>query len=122
MVMDGKTFARIGAVAFVTLVIAATVIEMTRKGDRTESSAPMQQSINGQNQLNLELARCSGLGEAGPRDLSCIQAWADNRRRFFRQNLKPSVPAATDNPSTNDTAPANPPTHNQLAPTRLEVR
>jgi hypothetical protein len=39
--MDGKTLARIGAVVFVALAIAATAIEMNRPADRQDDPAPL---------------------------------------------------------------------------------
>ncbi|MFB4382287.1 putative entry exclusion protein TrbK-alt [Agrobacterium sp. LR_9] len=84
--MDGKILARIGAVGFVTFAITATAIELSRKDE-----PPLYRSLEaateaGVDPLKTELRRCQQIGEAGTRDPSCLQAWADNRDRF----LKPS--------------------------------
>ncbi len=41
-----------------------------------------------------EMARCQTLGEAGARDQGCLDAWAQNRRRFLRAGAHPTAPAA----------------------------
>ena len=81
--MDGKILARIGAIAFVTLAIVASAIEMNRKEDAPEVFAGAAKVQTGPDPLAAELGRCSGLGEAGPRDPSCLATWAVNRRRFL---------------------------------------
>jgi conjugative transfer region protein TrbK len=97
--MDGKTLARIGAIAFVTLAIVASAIEMNRKEDAAVVFAATAKFQPGTDPLAAELGRCSGLGEAGPRDPSCLLAWAANRRRFLggdsasAQTLPVSAPA-----------------------------
>ena len=70
--MDGKTLARIGAVVFVAIAVTATAIEMTRKGDRQNSPVTQAHSLPEQDPLGAELARCSGMGEAGARDRAFI--------------------------------------------------
>jgi conjugative transfer region protein TrbK len=84
--MDGKTLARIGAVVFVAVAITATAIEMTRHEVTPDSVATQARPVMARDPLNAELARCSGIGEAGGRDPSCLKAWADNRRRFLGQD------------------------------------
>ncbi|WP_084633057.1 putative entry exclusion protein TrbK-alt [Mesorhizobium sp. LSJC255A00] len=86
-----------------------------------------------QDLLAFELRRCSGIGEAGPRDPGCLKAWAESRRRFLRQRdsatapapvapttLFPNVPASGDRQEgegTDVTAPAM-----QVEPPRPEAR
>ena len=105
--MDGKTLARIGAVVFVAIAVTATAIEMTRKDDRQNSPVTQAHSLREQDPLGAELARCSGMGEAGARDPSCLKIWAENRRRFLGE------PAPTPAPTTPTTlfpsAPADEP-------------
>ena len=43
--MEGKTLARIGAVAFVAVAITVTVVEMTRKDDPAPTSTATTSSI-----------------------------------------------------------------------------
>ncbi len=45
-----------------------------------------------------EMARCQTLGEAGARDQACLDAWAQNRRRFLRAGAHPTAPAAASAP------------------------
>jgi conjugative transfer region protein TrbK len=100
--MDGKTLARIGAIAFVSLAIAASAIEMNRKEDAAVVFAATAKFQPGPDPLAAELGRCSGLGEAGPRDPSCLTAWAENRRRFLggesasAQTITPSAPTTDE--------------------------
>jgi conjugative transfer region protein TrbK len=81
--MDSKTFARIGAIALAAVAITAGVIDGTRKPDAPEVMAATPLITASDDPLGAELARCSGLGEAGERDTGCLAAWAQNRRRFL---------------------------------------
>ena len=92
--MDGKTLARIGAVVFVAIAVTATAIEMTRKGDRQNSPVAQAHSLPEQDPLGAELARCSGMGEAGARDPSRLKTWAENRRRFLGESAPTPTPIA----------------------------
>ena len=79
--MDMKMLARLGAVAFGTMAILATVIEFSR-----EENEPSPQSTapdTAADSLRGELVRCQLLGEAGIRDTACLHAWAESRRRFI---------------------------------------
>jgi conjugative transfer region protein TrbK len=106
--MDGKMFARLGAIAFVAVAITATAVEMTRK-----ESAPIDQSViqadaETADPLRAELIRCAGIGEAGPRDPSCLRAWAENRRRFLAPGSRPAerLPDPPQSPHPTATIPA----------------
>ena len=92
--MDGKTLARIGAVVFVAIAVTATAIEMTRKDDRQNSPATQARAVTERDPLGAELARCSGMGEAGARDPSCLKIWAENRRRFLGEPAPTPAPTA----------------------------
>ena len=88
--MDGKMLARVGAIVFIAAAVTATAIEMTRKED-----TPIYQSVDradaeSVDPLRAELIRCAGIGEAGPRDRSCLRAWAENRRRFLAPGARPA--------------------------------
>ena len=83
--MDGKTLARIGAIAFVALAIVATAIETTRHDDPVDDAATIARPVVERDPLAVELVRCGEIGEAGGRDPSCLRAWAENRRRFLGQ-------------------------------------
>jgi conjugative transfer region protein TrbK len=96
--MDSKLLARIAAVVFVAIAITATAIEMGRPrepAERWESSTPAPVVSD---PLRDELLRCQALGEGGPRDPSCLRAWAENRRRFLAPGSRPTerLPAASD--------------------------
>ena len=101
--MDGKTLARIGAIDFVALAIVAAVIDMNHPDNPQIGPAMPGRLIIDRDPLDAELARCSGLGEAGPRDPSCLKAWAENRRRFLGQ------PAASAQSPTPSDTPAHAP-------------
>lgn len=126
--MDGKILARVGAIGFVTFAITATAIELSSKDE-----APLYRNVAaaiepGADPLKTELRRCQLLGEAGPRDPACLQAWADNRDRFLKpsQGLQPpppppasspqdqlQTPPAARDPAVNESAPATGPHTNQ---------
>ena len=105
--MDGKTLARIGAVVFVAIAVTATAIEMTRRDDRQNSPATQARSVTERDPLGAELARCSGMGEAGARDPSCLKTWAENRRRFLGEPAP--TPALTTPTTLFPAAPADEP-------------
>lgn len=85
--MDGKTFARIGAVAFVAVAITATVIELTRNDEATEIRTVSRPSGGDPAPLRATLRHCRDMGEAAGRDASCLKAWAENRDRFLGATL-----------------------------------
>ena len=87
--MDGKMLARLGAVVFVAVAVAATALEMTRK-EEAPAAWPYGRSTQAQaDPLRDELIRCQSLGEAGPRDPGCLRAWAENRHRFLAPVARP---------------------------------
>lgn len=107
--MDGKMLARLGAVVFVGVAITATAIEMTRKPNAQDSAPTIARPAPERDPLDAELARCSGIGEAGSRDPSCLKAWGQARRRFLGQSAPVSSPAPVA-PTTlfpNASAPAS---------------
>jgi conjugative transfer region protein TrbK len=106
--MDGKMFARISAIVFSAVAVTATAIEMSRK-----ERAPIDQSVDQAgaetaDPLRAELIRCAGIGEAGPRDPSCLRAWAENRRRFLAPGSRPAerLPDPPQSPHPTATIPA----------------
>ncbi|MFT3986617.1 putative entry exclusion protein TrbK-alt [Aestuariivirga sp.] len=119
--MDGKTLARIGAIGFVTFAITATAIELSRKDEPPLYRNVAASTETGTDPLRTELRRCQQLGEAGPRDPACLQAWADNRDRFLKPSQalqpppapqalgpqgQPQNPPAVRDPVITDPAPA----------------
>ncbi len=95
--MDGKTLARLAAVIFVAVAIIATAIEMNRRDVSQDASVTVPPTTPRPDPLDAELARCSGIGEAGSRDPACLKAWAENRRRFIGQ---PASSAPDPQPSS----------------------
>lgn len=96
--MDGKTFVRFGALAFVGVAIAAAAIGMSRKDED-----PPVRILGSDRQAETEafrqvLRRCRDMGEAATRDPNCLQAWADNRAHFLGQRTSASdaAPLAPD--------------------------
>lgn len=81
--VDPKTLARIGAIAFVAAAITAAVIELSRKEERPAPAPSRPAPAGTADPLREELFRCQSLGEAGPRDPACLRAWAESRRRFL---------------------------------------
>jgi conjugative transfer region protein TrbK len=131
--MDGKILARLGTVVFIAVALTVTAIEMSSKDDEPDAVATGDRSIASQDPLAFELRRCSGIGEAGPRDSGCLKAWAASRRRFLAprdsatapaavapKTLFPDVPASADRKEgerMDVTAPAM-----QVEPPRQEAR
>lgn len=91
--MEGKFLARVSAVVFISVALTVTAIEMSNKDDEPDVLAARDRSIALQDPLVAELRRCSGIGEAGPRDPGCLKAWAESRRRFLGQRDSATAPA-----------------------------
>ena len=127
--MDGKILARTGAIAFVAIAIVANAIEINRNDERQDTFATPGRPTPARDPLDIELLRCSQIGEAGTRDPGCLKAWAESRRRFLGQGTAPFdlpatvAPAAQDSAitkegvSAGEAAPVTP-----IEPTRPEVR
>ncbi|CCV09098.1 conserved exported hypothetical protein [Mesorhizobium metallidurans STM 2683] len=104
--MNGKILARIGAVVFIAVALTVTAIEMSSKDDEPDDPAMRDRSIASQDPLASELRRCSGIGEAGPRDPGCLKAWAESRRRFLGRRDAATAPAPPTTLFPNVAAPA----------------
>jgi len=86
--METKTIARIGAAAFVGVVITMTALQM-----RAAPAGPTETEIitldeEGVDPLPAELRRCQAIGAAGANDAMCLRAWAENRSRFFMSSVR----------------------------------
>lgn len=92
--MDGKLFARIGAIVFVAVAITATGIEMTRKEEEPAAAAARQVQDVSADPLRAGQRRCQLLGEAAGRDAECLRVWSETRDRF----LGVSPPAVSPQP------------------------
>jgi conjugative transfer region protein TrbK len=100
--METKTIARIGAAAFVGVVITMTALQM-----RDAPAGPIETEIitldeEGVDPLPAELRRCQALGAEGANDAMCLRAWAENRSRFFMSSER-------DDPQPANGAKAVPP-------------
>jgi conjugative transfer region protein TrbK len=96
--MQTKTMARIGAAAFVGVVLTATALQMC------DTPPPPTEIITfdeeGVDPLAAELQRCQSLGAAGANDALCLRAWAENRSRFFMSDAQASEQLANDTATT----------------------
>jgi len=90
--MDGKLFARIGAIVFVAVAITATAIEMTRKEEAPRAAAVRQVQDMPADPLRAAQRRCQLLGEAAGRDAECLRIWAETRDRFLGVTPAPLSP------------------------------
>ena len=96
--METKTMARIGAAAFVGVVLTATALQMR------DTPPPPTEVITfdeeGVDPQAAELQRCQLLGAAGDNDALCLRAWAENRSRFFMSDAQASEQLANDTATT----------------------
>jgi conjugative transfer region protein TrbK len=81
--MDGKLFARIGAIVFVAVAVTATAIEMTRKDEAPPAATVRPAQDAPADPLRAGQRRCQPLGEAAGRDPECLRVWAETRDRFL---------------------------------------
>ena len=104
--METKTIARIGAAAFVGVVLTVTALQMRATPPSADTEIIMLDE-EGVDPLAAELRRCQSLGAAGANDALCLRAWAENRSRFFMSDAQASeqlVDDAATTPLGNDTA------------------
>jgi conjugative transfer region protein TrbK len=116
--MDGKMFARLGAVVFVGVAITAAVVEFTRQ-PAPPDVRPQARERADAGDLRQQLRRCRDMGEAATRDPACLKVWAENRDRFLKQDAQPSdapdapttlwPPAPIDDPIVKETEAVIPP-------------
>ena len=94
--MDGKLFARIGAIVFVAVAVTATAIEMTRKEEEPVAAVlrPVQDMLA--DPLRADQRRCQLLGEAAARDTECLRVWAETRDRFLGVTPVPAAPQPSE--------------------------
>lgn len=90
--MDGKLFARLGAIVFVAVAITATAIEMSRKEEAPPPASVRQVQDTSADPLRAAQRRCQLLGEAAGRDAECLRVWAETRDRFLGVTPAPASP------------------------------
>lgn len=83
--MDGRVFARLAAVIIVAVAVTAAAIHLVRdeKSSGSQASSPTVTETSLPDPLRETLRRCRQLGEAATRDVECLAAWDENRRRFL---------------------------------------
>lgn len=86
--MDTKTIARIGAAAFVGVVITMTALQMRAAPAPSPETEIVTLDEEGVDPLPAELRRCQSIGAAGANDAMCLRAWAENRSRFFVSSVR----------------------------------
>ena len=86
--METKTIARIGAAAFVGVVITMTALQMRAAPAPSPETEIITLDEEGVDPLPAELRRCQALGAAGANDAMCLRAWAENRSRFFMSSVR----------------------------------
>ena len=90
--MEMKLLARIGAIAFVALAITVTAItvrEAPKAAPHNEvATVPDTATAD---PLAAELRHCQSIGQAGASDVACLEAWAENRRRFLGVDARPEA-------------------------------
>ena len=94
--MDGKMLARLGAVVFVAVAITATVIELTRKGEPSQSSSPARPVEPRPDPLREGQRQCQQLGQKAAEDAECLRVWAQTRDRFLGRSPSPATTRSTD--------------------------
>ncbi|QPC86422.1 putative entry exclusion protein TrbK-alt [Mesorhizobium sp. NBSH29] len=79
--MKRAVLIRLGTGVFVLFAILAALLEISRDDEIVIRPA----SVTGDppDPLRARLQRCQTLGEAALGDPSCLNAWAENRRRFL---------------------------------------
>ena len=86
--METKAIARIGAAAFVGVVITMTALQMRAAPAPSPETEIITLDEEGVDPLPAELRRCQAIGAAGANDAMCLRAWAENRSRFFMSSVR----------------------------------
>jgi conjugative transfer region protein TrbK len=88
--------ARIAALAFVMLAIAATAVRIKHQDNEPAAATSLISAVGNADPIRAELSRCQLLGEAGAHDAGCLRAWAENRRRFFGLRAQSTEPSPAE--------------------------
>ena len=93
MTISAKTWARIGAIAFVAFAILVSALSLRhgRSGSVAPSITVARESGAVTDPLVGELFRCQALGQGAESDAGCLRAWAENRRRFLAPGARPEA-------------------------------
>ena len=79
--MGRTALPRLIAAAFLMFAIGVAIIELGREEDEVRANRPIDTPV--EDPFPSALQRCQALGEAAVRDTACLDAWAENRRRFL---------------------------------------
>lgn len=88
MTMGRTALPRLAAAVFLMIAIVVAVIELGRDGEEVRPSAPIAAASD---PLSTALQRCQALGDAALEDQSCLDVWAENRRRFLTPGTSPQT-------------------------------
>jgi conjugative transfer region protein TrbK len=87
--MQTRTIARIGAMLFVAIAVAAASIAKPDRPTIDREKVALARPTAAVDPLRDELIRCQAIGQAGAADRDCLRAWSDNRRRFLAPYARP---------------------------------
>ncbi len=80
--MDPKLFARLGAVAFVAIVLTMTALTLREGSEAARPDTITVWEPDG-DPLPAQLRACNEMGELALSSPDCRAAWAEKRRRFL---------------------------------------
>lgn len=87
--MDSKTIARVGAIAFVAIAITMAALQLRDDPKPAPSDEIVTVAEPEFDPLPAMLRSCASLGEAAGHERACLDAWAENRRRFLSLGIDP---------------------------------
>lgn len=95
--MSGGALARIGALVFLGVAVAVTLVQMAREEERPPQDLPaFMEETPPEDPLRAQQRRCQLMGEAARNDVDCLAVWAETRDRFLGRDRPQPVPSAED--------------------------
>ena len=85
--MSRTALSRLAAAAFLIIAIVVAIIGLGRQGEEARAIRPSV-AIPPE-PVRSDLQRCQALGQAALEDQSCLDVWAENRRRFLTPGSLP---------------------------------
>lgn len=82
--MRGTVIARLAAAIFLMIAVVVAIVELGRQEDEATTARPDASAAV--EPARADLRRCQALGEAALDDRSCLDLWAETRRRFLTTN------------------------------------
>ena len=86
--MTRTALPRLAAAAFLLIAIIVAIIELGRQGEEARAIRPSVAVAS--EPFRSDLQRCQALGQAALEDQSCLDVWAENRRRFLTTGSLPN--------------------------------